>query len=206
MKVIQERFDDLVKAMSNTMLVGRWISIRSDLISSVLVGSTGILAVISRETNYTSDRAYIGVAITNVLKITGLLSFTIKIIAETELAMNGVERIKEYVEKKDLEKDWEHPKVNIKSWPMNGEIKVTNLNLKYKEGSPMILKGLDFQIKRFEKIGVVGRTGSGKSTLTLGLLRILELSEDNKGSINIDGVDISEIGLHELRHKVSIIP
>jgi len=95
------------------MLVGRWISMRSDLISAVLVGSTGILAVLSKETNYTDNRAYIGVAITNVLKITGLLSFTIKIIAETELAMNGVERIKEYVEKKDLEKDWNEPKVAI---------------------------------------------------------------------------------------------
>jgi len=95
--------------------------------------------------------------------------------------MNGVERIKEYVEKKDLEKEWDEPKVGIKEWPMSGEIEVKNLSLRYKHDSPIILKNLDFKLRSFEKVGVVGRTGSGKSTLTLGLLRILELCNDKEG-------------------------
>lgn len=72
----------------------------------------------------------------------------------------------------------------------------------------MVIKGISFSINSFEKVGVVGRTGSGKSTLTLGLLRILELHDKaNKDSLlEIDGVDVSGIGLHHLRQKISIIP
>lgn len=81
-----------------------------------------------------------------------------------------------------------------------------NLKYKYRSDTPYVIKGISFTIDSFQKVGVVGRTGSGKSTLTLGLLRILELNSEDKGSIEIDGVDISSVGLHHLRQKLSIIP
>jgi ATP-binding cassette, subfamily C (CFTR/MRP), member 1 len=92
-----------------------------------------------------------------------------------------------------------------KNWPADGSIEATNLICKYREGLPRVLKGLDFKINSHEKIGIVGRTGSGKSTLILNFKRILELDSllpDEKKElpkIVINGVDISKIGLKLLR-------
>ena len=77
------------------------------------------------------------------------------------------------------------------------------MSARYREGLDLVLKNIDFTIKAGEKIGIVGRTGAGKSSITLTLFRILELAE---GSITIDGTNIADIGLHELRKKISIIP
>ena len=74
---------------------------------------------------------------------------------------------------------------------------------------PLVLKNISFDIKEKEKIGIVGRTGSGKSTMTLGMLRILEIAENSdgsKGEIMMNNTDVSEIGLHYLRHSVAMIP
>jgi len=96
-----------------------------------------------------------------------------------------------------------------KEWPKNGNFSVNNVTYKYRPDLPEVIKSVSFKIKPFEKIGIVGRTGSGKSTMTLGLLRILEMAEGgdgNLGNIVLDGQDISKIGLHVLREKVTIIP
>ena len=89
------------------------------------------------------------------------------------------------------------------SWPTQGEIEVKNYFTKYRPTLPYVLKDISFKINANEKIGVVGRTGSGKSTLFLSLLRIIE---PHAGKIFIDGVDICEMGLDDLRTKVTIIP
>lgn len=83
------------------------------------------------------------------------------------------------------------------------------MSYKYRPELPLVLKRVSFDIKSKEKIGIVGRTGSGKSTMTLGFLRILELTDNEdgtKGSIMLDGEDISDLGLHHLRHNITIIP
>ena len=81
----------------------------SAMFSSLSIGAVAIMAVLASSFNYTNSAAYIGVALTNVFKITGLLSFTIKILSDTQLQMNAVERVKEYIDKGDLEKDWKEP-------------------------------------------------------------------------------------------------
>lgn len=96
---------------------------------------------------------------------------------------------------------------------------ISNISYQYRPGLPYVIKQLSFNIQENQKIGVVGRTGSGKSTLTLGLLRIIELARNEnviflnfnyqsnfKGSIVLDKINIEEIGLHELRKKITIIP
>ena len=83
-------------------------------------------------------------------------------------------------------------------------MKIRNLKVKYRPHLPFVINGIDLDFEPCEKIGIVGRTGSGKSTILLTLMRILELEKDS--TIEIDGVDISKVGLYELRKRVEIIP
>lgn len=90
-----------------------------------------------------------------------------------------------------------------KEWPSKGNIVFSNYSVKYREELDWVLNELNINILQGEKIGIVGRTGAGKSSLTLGLFRMLEF---NSGDILIDGININKIGLHDLRHKLTIIP
>ena len=89
------------------------------------------------------------------------------------------------------------------TWPSEGRIRFENFSVRYREELENVLKDITFDVKAGEKIGIVGRTGAGKSSLSLCLFRLLERST---GKIYIDDVDIKEIGLHDLRQKLSIIP
>jgi ABC-type multidrug transport system fused ATPase/permease subunit len=106
---------------------------------------------------------------------------------------------------------WEEPKAP-ENWPPKGTIELNNLNLRYRPGLPLVLKNLSFEIPAGKKVGIVGRTGSGKSTLLLSLTRLIEKQEagdpevDVDGYIEIDGVKIHQLGLHELRRQITIIP
>jgi ABC-type multidrug transport system fused ATPase/permease subunit len=97
-------------------------------------------------------------------------------------------------------------------WPTQGGIDLNNLVVRYREGTPVVIKGLTVSIKGGERVGVVGRTGSGKSSLLLCLLRIVEPeltcenASDYQAPISIDGVDVLRIGLDDLRTKLGIIP
>lgn len=117
-----------------------------------------------------------------------------------ELNMNAAERVTEYMELKSETQEGAEAPVE---WPSTGRIVVENLAVRYSPDSPLILKGLSFNVKDGERVGVVGRTGAGKSSLTLALFRFLEAQE---GSILIDDIDISTIKLHDLRRKLAIIP
>ncbi|ETL39071.1 hypothetical protein L916_09497, partial [Phytophthora nicotianae] len=88
-------------------------------------------------------------------------------------------------------------------WPTAGAISFNRVDLRYRPGLPRVLRGLTFSVNAKEKVGIVGRTGAGKSSLIVGLMRLVEL---DAGSITIDGVDISKIGLHDLRSNIAIIP
>ena len=90
-----------------------------------------------------------------------------------------------------------------KEWPQNGEIEFKSYSVKYRHDLDHSLNSIDLTIKPNEKIGIVGRTGAGKSTMSCALFRLLDLAE---GDIFIDGVNIKDIGLHDLRHKLTIIP
>ena len=89
------------------------------------------------------------------------------------------------------------------AWPGTGNVTFHQLGLRYRDGLDLVLKGIDIDIRGGEKIGIVGRTGAGKSSLTLGLFRILEAAG---GAITIDGEDISQMGLFDLRSRLAIMP
>ncbi|CAG2229987.1 ABC transporter ecdL,ATP-binding cassette transporter abc1,Uncharacterized ABC transporter ATP-binding protein YwjA,ABC transporter C family member 15,Multidrug resistance-associated protein 4,Multidrug resistance-associated protein 6,ABC transporter C family member 10,ABC transporter atnG,ABC transporter C family member 4,ABC transporter C family member 12,ATP-binding cassette sub-family C member 11,Multiple drug resistance-associated protein-like transporter 1,Putative uncharacterized protein YKR104W,ABC len=132
-------------------------------------------------------------------------SYFIYIPTQGELETNivAVERVKEYTET-PTEAAWEiEDKKPASSWPDKGCVEFNDYGVRYREGLDLVLKGISCKIDPTEKIGIVGRTGAGKSSLTLALFRILEKSQ---GNIIIDGIDISTIGLHDLRAKITIIP
>ena len=142
-------------------------------------------------------------ALTYGFQLTSLLSFTSQYAAQLEVQMNAVERIQEY-SVIEQESPWRVPNnTPPKEWPSKGEVVFEKACLRYRENTPLVLDKVSFKITPGEKVGIVGRTGAGKSTIMLALLRIKELCE---GSVKIDGVDISKIGLHDLREKVGIIP
>jgi len=133
------------------------------------------------------------------------------LITMTEMtkSASSVQRLHEYYYNEELEADYKDP-TPPDNWPLQGAIEIEHLSAKYRKGLPLVLKDISVSIKGNEKVGVVGRTGSGKSTIILALMRILEMDTDELdkpvGSISIDGVRIDKIGLHYLRSKITIIP
>ncbi|XP_064440517.1 ATP-binding cassette sub-family C member 5 isoform X5 [Mirounga angustirostris] len=136
--------------------------------------------------------------------LTGLFQFTVRLASETEARFTSVERINHYIQTLSLEAPARiKNKAPSPDWPQEGEVTFENAEMRYQENLPLVLKKVSFTIKPKEKIGIVGRTGSGKSSLGMALFRLVELSG---GCIKIDGVRISDIGLADLRSKLSIIP
>nr|CAD7400804.1 unnamed protein product [Timema cristinae] len=145
----------------------------------------------------------VGLAITQAMALAGVVQFGIRQTAEVANNMMSVERVAEYKylqEEPNLEsnKDAKPPK----DWPFEGEIEFQNVYLKYVETEPPVLKDLNLVINPGEKVGIVGRTGAGKSSLISALFRLFKV----EGTLKIDGVDTSLIGLEDLRSRISIIP
>jgi ABC-type multidrug transport system fused ATPase/permease subunit len=116
--------------------------------------------------------------------------------------MNSTERIHHYGTQLEEEAPLRMGDVRP-TWPEHGEIVFDNVEMRYRDGLPLVLKGLSMHVRAGERIGVVGRTGAGKSSIMSALFRLQELSG---GSIVVDGLDISKVGLHDLRSKLAIIP
>ena len=153
----------------------------------------------------------VGIVMQYIISLTGFVySFSLSLGRfMNELCV--VERLKEYydVEEFEAEFDKKSDREISESWLESQGIEIRNLSVRYREGLPLVVKNLDLEIKAGEKVAILGRTGSGKSTLMLSLMRIIEASVDeegNKGEILVGGVDIAELGLHRLRKAISIIP
>lgn len=179
----------------------RWLAVRLDLISIALITTTALMIVLMHGQ---IPPAYSGLAISYAVQLTGLFQFTVRLASETEARFTSVERINHYIKTLSLEAPARiKNKAPSPDWPQEGEVTFENAEMRYQENLPLVLKKVSFTIKPKEKIGIVGRTGSGKSSLGMALFRLVELCG---GCIKIDGVRISDIGLADLRSKLSIIP
>uniref|UniRef100_A0A8C2CKU5 Si:ch211-221f10.2 n=1 Tax=Cyprinus carpio TaxID=7962 RepID=A0A8C2CKU5_CYPCA len=180
----------------------RWLAVRLDLISISLITTVALLIVFMHGR---IPPAYAGLAISYAVQLTGLFQFTVRLLSETEARFTSVERINHYI--KNLESEGPRQicgsSAPASSWPEEGRITFQNVEMQYRDGLPLVLKNLSFSVLPEETVGIVGRTGSGKSSLGVALFRLVELS---RGSIIIDGVNIAHIGLEDLRSKLSVIP
>uniref|UniRef100_A0AAQ4NYA1 ATP-binding cassette sub-family C member 5 n=1 Tax=Gasterosteus aculeatus aculeatus TaxID=481459 RepID=A0AAQ4NYA1_GASAC len=180
----------------------RWMALRLDLISIFLI--TGVALFIVFMHNQIAP-AYAGLAISYAVQLTGLFQFTVRLLTETEARFTSVERINHYIKCLESEAPRQSPEADAPdpSWPQQGSITFQDVEMRYRDNLPLVLKNLSFTIRPEETIGIVGRTGSGKSSLGVALFRLVELTG---GSIVIDGIDIARIGLDDLRSRLAIIP
>lgn len=196
---IRKAIDDVDSAYFLTYSNQRWLSIRLDMIGNCLVFTTGILVVTSR---FSVNPSIGGLVLSYILAIVQMIQFTVRQLAEVENGMNSVERILYYGTQ--LEEEAPLKTIEVpKSWPEKGEIIFDNVEMRYRAGLPLVLQGLNMHIRGGERIGIVGRTGAGKSSIMSTLFRLVELSG---GHITIDGLDISTVGLQDLRSRLAIIP
>ncbi|KAF3005742.1 hypothetical protein E8E13_006603 [Curvularia kusanoi] len=199
-RTVREALDDMNSAYYLTFANQRWLSTRLDVVGILLVFTTGILVVTSR---FNVNPSIAGLVLSYILTIVQMIQFTVRQLAEVENNMNSTERIYHYGTQLEEEAAL-HTDVQLRpTWPEHGEIIFENVEMRYRAGLPLVLKGLSMHVRAGERIGVVGRTGAGKSSIMSALFRLQELAA---GSITIDGMDISKIGLQNLRENLAIIP
>ncbi|KAH0558860.1 hypothetical protein GP486_004505 [Trichoglossum hirsutum] len=191
------RIDDHARALWHLWLFNRWMGFRMAMVGAIFaVLVAGVIVSIKK-----IDASLAGFAIIFALDFTQSVIWMIRRYANIELDMNSCERVIEY--SKEIRIEDQSGLDAPAAWPQEGRLSVDDLVVGYAPDLPPVLKGLSFSVERNQRVGVVGRTGAGKSSLTLALFRFLEARE---GSVYIDGLDISKLKLHDLRSRLAIIP
>jgi ABC-type multidrug transport system fused ATPase/permease subunit len=173
------RMDANLRAYFPSISANRWLAVRLEFIGSVIILSAAIFATISVSTGSGLTPGMVGLAMSFALQITQSLNWIVRQTVEVETNIVSVERVLEYANLPS-----EAPEVIFKnrpniSWPAHGAMALNNYSTRYREGLDLVLKNINLDIKAHEKIGVVGRTGAGKSSLTLALFRIIEPTSGN---------------------------
>lgn len=196
-----KRIDVENRAYWLTVTNQRWLGIRLDILGTFLTLSVALLAVGAR---FSISPALTGLALSYIIGVQQAFGWLVRQTAEVENDMNSAERILHYANEIEQEAPAQRPENKPpQEWPNKGEIEIDQISLRYRPGLPLVLKNISMTIKGGEKIGIIGRTGSGKSSLVGCMFRLVELSG---GTIRIDGIDISTLGLDDLRSKISTIP
>ncbi|KAJ2158497.1 hypothetical protein GGF46_003735 [Coemansia sp. RSA 552] len=178
----------------------RWLCARIEFSGCIVSFSTTVLIILSLDR---IDAGLAGFVLMYAITFSDCMLWFIRNYSECEISMNAVERINQY-----LRVDQEAPAFVPEdqrppyAWPRSGDVKVRDLTVEYIKDTP-VLHAISFNVNHGEKIGIVGRTGSGKSTLSLAFLRFIEAVG---GNIVVDGVDIARVGLEDLRRNFTIIP
>uniref|UniRef100_A0AAQ6AGQ7 Multidrug resistance-associated protein 4 n=1 Tax=Amphiprion ocellaris TaxID=80972 RepID=A0AAQ6AGQ7_AMPOC len=180
------------------LTTSRWFAVRLDFICAVFVTITTFGCVLLRDQ---LDAGSVGLALSYAVTLTGMFQWGVRQSAEVENMMTSVERAVEYTEL-ESEAPWETQKHPPPNWPSKGLVTFDQVSFSYSPDGPTVLHNMSATFRPKEKVGIVGRTGAGKSSLVSALFRLAE----PQGKIYIDGIVTSEIGLHDLRQKMSIIP
>ncbi|KAG0210848.1 Canalicular multispecific organic anion transporter 1 [Mortierella sp. GBA43] len=211
------------------LLVFRWLDAHLRGLSSIVLLSAALFAVLGRDS---IDTSLVGLTLSFAMALTGEVTSTVRSYSDFQNQLVSLERILEYTKLK-TEAPEKTDVILPPKWPSRGHVRFINYSTRYREGLDLVVRNVDLDIKPTEKVGIVGRTGAGKSSLTLALFRIIEAansywaqeSDNNEspsggadtngrredevmdgGRIEIDGVDISTVGLDDLRKNLAIIP
>lgn len=174
------------------IIVNRWIGLRLDIICGCFIVSVAIFALSQRDK---IDPELLAMTLQIVSDIIFLFSISFRMFAEVENFMTSSQRIIEYTQL-DQEDDLEKPtdeKLAKKGWPMNGKIEFDQVSMRYREELEPSIRNLSFTAQAGMIVGIIGRTGSGKSSILQTLFRLVD---PEQGTIKIDGIDITEVGLH----------
>ncbi|VEU33619.1 unnamed protein product [Pseudo-nitzschia multistriata] len=206
MRRLQKMLDVQQNAYYLLCVAQCWLAIRLELVGTLVI-TLACLFPVWHHAFYGADPNFAGLAglaISYALSITQALNWSVRMASDLEASMVSVERVRSYCKvETEASLDVGGDKQLPESWPSGGSIVFDNASLRYRPGLPRVLKGLDIEFPKRSKIGVVGRTGAGKSTLMVSLLRIVEL---DAGKIFIDGHDTRNIGLTKLRSNIAVIP
>ncbi|KAJ3365687.1 hypothetical protein GGF31_008493, partial [Allomyces arbusculus] len=193
----------------HTITAARWLGVRLELIGACITTLCAVLGIVARNT---IGPALLGLSLSYGLQITMLLNNCVFQGADAESQMNSVERLDYYADHLPQERGVERPEPRDgqlvappetpADWPSRGEIVIRDLELKY-GNDVAVLRGVNAYVPPGTRVGVLGRTGAGKTSLVSALLRLVEPSA---GSITIDGLDTRDVSLHDLRSRVAIIP
>lgn len=197
------RIDANLRAYFPSINANRWLAVRLEFIGSFIILAAASFAIIYVARGSGLSAGMVGLAMSYALQITQSLNWIVRQTVEVETNIVSVERVLEYA-RLPSEASEVIPKNRPKiSWPAQGAVNFVEYSTRYRQGLDLVLKNINLSIKSHEKIGVVGRTGAGKSSLTLALFRIIE---PVGGHISIDDLDTSTIGLLDVRQRLAIIP
>ena len=200
-RVTEDRIDVENRAYFLTVVNQRWLAIRLDLMGAILTLCVAAIAVGTRATISSSQ---IGLILSTVISIQQAFSMIIRQSTEVENNLASAERLLHYGSQLPVEQPALIAATAPEpSWPSGGAVEFRGAVMRYRPELPPVLKGISVKVHPGEKVGVVGRTGAGKSSIMMTLFRICEL---DGGSILVDGVDIATLGLEQLRSKLAIIP
>ncbi|KAJ6893400.1 ABC transporter C family member 12-like isoform X3 [Populus alba x Populus x berolinensis] len=206
MSIINGKYmDNNIRFSLVTISSDGWLAIRLVTLGGMMIWLIASFSVLGngRTENHVGFASIMGLLLSYTSNITDLLSNVLRQASKAENSLNSVERVSTYIdlpsEAPAIDKNNRPPP----SWPLSGLIKFTDVVLRYRPELPPVLHGLSFAVSPSEKLGIVGRTGAGKSSMLNALFRIVELE---RGEITIDGCDITKFGLTDLRRALSIIP
>lgn len=204
-KINADSMDNNIRFTLVNMSGNRWLAIRLETLGGVMIWLTATFAVVQngRAENQEAFASTMGLLLSYALNITSLLTAVLRLASLAENSLNAVERVGTYIELPPegpsiIENNRPPP-----GWPTSGSITFKDVVLRYRPELPPVLHGLSFSISPTDKVGIVGRTGAGKSSMLNALFRIVELE---KGRILIDDYDVSKFGLTDLRKVLGIIP
>ncbi|KAK9779422.1 putative Metal resistance protein YCF1 [Seiridium cardinale] len=197
------RVDTNLRAYYPSISANRWLAVRLEFIGAIIILSAAGFAIISVTNHGNLTPGMVGLAMSYALQITTSLNWIVRQTVEVETNIVSVERVLEYARLPSEAPEIIHRHRPPVAWPANGALQFHNYSARYRAGLDLVLKNINLDIKSHEKIGVVGRTGAGKSSLTLALFRLIE---PDTGNISIDDLNTSTIGLLDLRRRLAIIP
>ncbi|ULT79399.1 hypothetical protein L5515_016086 [Caenorhabditis briggsae] len=199
-KESQHKVDENLATYYPSIVANRWLAVRLEMVGNLIVLSAAGAAVYFRDSPGLSA-GLVGLSVSYALNITQTLNWAVRMTSELETNIVAVERIKEYtITPTEGNNSLE---LAAPTWPEKGDILIKNFSVRYRPGLELVLHEVSAHVAPSEKVGIVGRTGAGKSSLTLALFRIIEA---DGGCIEIDGVNIADLQLEQLRSRLTIVP